>query len=698
MRIRALAAVAVVTTGLAACTHLPPGVRGPRNPVMQHREFVVRQNDYLRSATQTFSPGSPLSVIAAAERARRDRHFHFDASLVTPDVYAPIFERMATLQDTTDFDVLYLLNLWYGYGRELPQATQDALAQNLTSFKYWYTDPTPPGVIDDRYYWSENHRIIYHVDEYLAGLAFRTTTFTNDGRTGLEHAHTAEQRIREWLEEKVRFGFTEWHSDVYYQKDITPLLTLVEYAPDRDLANRAEMVLDLFLLDVALHLQRGTFGATHGRSYMKDKSTAVDEDTFALAKLLFDDTTEPYTLGADAGATLFARARIFQLPEVIRRIAKSDAPMIDQEHMNVPLDALAPVTPNPQAPYGFAFDDPDNIPFWWERGAQTAWQVVPTTIGTLDEYNLWDSQFYSPFKALRDLVGNDMHQAQVLAQQLAPALTFGLLTEVNTYTYRAADVMLSTAQDYRPGLFSEQTHTWQATLDEHALVFTTHPKNEPQIGTQWPDDDGYWTGNGSMPRAAQHGAVSISIYSPQYQPYAPPLDQFTYLPYTHAYFPQEKFDEVVRDGNWTFGRKGNGYIALWSQNAPHWRTLDPAKYFTHGLTQSFDLVADGSNNVWVTQVGDARTFGGFDAFRNEVRAAPVAAANGTVTYDSPTEGPMTFGFHAPFVVDGKSVDLHSTARISNPFVTVPFEGRRYDIRLGRDDLVLDFDRWTQRGR
>ena len=293
------------------------------------------------------------------------------------------------------------------------------------------------------------------------------------------------------------------------------------------------MVLDLFLLDIALHLQNGNFGATHGRSYMKDKSTAVDQDTFALSKLLFDDTAEPYRPGADAGATLLARAQNYRMPDVIGRIAKGTEPLIDQEHMNVPLDALAPVTPDPPAPYGIAFDDPENIPFWWERGAQTAWQVVPTTIATLDQYALWESQFYAPFKPLADLVGDDMDLAQDLAQSLAPVLTFGLLTEVHTYTYRTADVMLSTAQDYRQGLFSEQTHTWQATLDEHAIVFTTHPKNEPQVGTQWPDEDGYWTGNGSMPRAAQHGAVSINVYAPQFEIFPPAARRF-HLPRLHA--------------------------------------------------------------------------------------------------------------------------------------------------------------------
>ena len=76
----------------------------------------------------------------------------------------------------------------------------------------------------------------------------------------------------------------------------------------------------------------------------------------------------------------------------------------------------------------------------------------------------------------------------------------------------------------------------------------------------------------------------------------------------------------------------------------------------------------------------------------------MAADDGTVTYTSPTEGAISFGFDQPLVVDGASVDLHPTARIANPFVTVPFEGRRYEIRAGHATLTLDFDRWSRRER
>jgi len=677
---------------------------GAGDGYVDQASFTARQDEYLEVATDELDPSSPLSVIAHAERAARDDGFSFAAEQVTPEALAETFAAIDGFEDTTDFDVLYLLNLWYGYRQELPQETVAAIEERFLAFKYWYTEPTPEGVVDDKYYWSENHRIIFYADEFLAGQAFPDATFTNDGRTGAEHRDDARGRILEWLDERVRFGFTEWHSDVYYQKDAVALLSLVEWADDDEVARRAAMVLDLFLFDLASHLQDGNFGATHGRSYMKDKSRAGDQDTFALAKLLFDDTDQPYP-GTDAGAVLFARAEDYRLPEVIERIARSEETTVDRQHMGVPLDPLAPVEPDPEAPFGYDFDDPDNVPFWWERGAQPVWQVVPLTIQTLDEHDLWESQFYAPFLPLRDLVGDDFDAARELAHSLAPVLGFGLLTEVDTYTYRSPDVMLSTAQDHRPGVFSDQFHAWQATLDEDAIVFTTHPKEEPEAGTEWPDSDGYWTGTGSIPRSAQHGAAGIHLYAPQYTP-GPPLD-LGYIDQTHAYFPQERFDEVVQEEGWTIGRRGDGYVALWSMRPAEFRELPP-DVFTNGLQEPFDLVAPGgADNVWVVEVGDADTWGSFEEFRAAVTSAEVEVttrppnAEGNpggfdVVYQSPAEGEMAFGWEAPLTVDGDEVDLHPDRRIDNPWASVDARATRYEISEGDASLLLDFEEGSRR--
>src|SRR4029079_1329219 len=182
-------------------------------------------------------------------------------------------------------------------------------------------------------------------------------------------------------------------------------------------------------------------GATHGRSYMKDKSVATDQDIFNLSKLLFDDTRFGYNSTGAPGATLMARAQRYHVPAVILRVAQSKHTTVDQEHMGVPLDPSAPVDANATGVLGYSFSDPKNVEFWWERGAQTAWQTVPLTLDTLDQYGLWESDFFKPFKPIADITGGDRTVAQTLAQQLDPMLGFALLTAVDTYTYRSDAVM-----------------------------------------------------------------------------------------------------------------------------------------------------------------------------------------------------------------------------------------------------------------
>ena len=682
----------------------PPGPRS-RDGFLPSWYWAQRQNSYLDYASTQFAAGSPTNLIANAEHSRRTGT-PFNTAGITMADYANSFSRMDNFVDTADFDLTYIMNLWYGYRDLLPVDVRAAIESHMRSFKYWFTDPQPTNTTDQRYYWSENHRLLFHTDEYLAGQAFPNDVFSSDGNTGAWHKARAHDFIDRWLTEKTKYGFTEWHSDVYYQKTFDALLTVVEWVDDPALAQRTSMLLDLLLFDMALNVQKGNFGATHGRSYMKDKSKATDEDVFNLNKLLFDDTSLPYDSTGDAGASLMARAQKYHVPAVILRVAQSKHTTVDQEHMGVALDASAPVDHTQTGIDGHSFTDPKEVEFWWERGAQTAWQTAPLTLDTLDQTGLWESDFYKPFKPIADLTGGNRLVAQDLAQALEPLLGFALLTEVDTYTYRSDSVMLSTAQSYRPGKFSEQAHVSQATLDENAIVFVTHPKNEPQSGTQWPDDDGYWTGSGSLPRAAQHGALSMSLYAPAFASPGSPFTAFRYLPYTHAYFPQERFEEVTQSGNWTFGRKGDGYVALYSWRPVHWRTYTDPGIFTHGLTQPFDLVADGgADNVWLTQVGDAKKFGDFAAFRaavlaNPVDVAPRAAAADhpggfDASYTSPTEGTVAFGTTGSLMVKGVETPLNTGKRFDNPWALANVGAQQITIADAAGNLKLDFGAVTR---
>ncbi len=707
--------------------------------------FWQRQMDWLDYATETpLSPGSVGNVIAHLEREARDVRYSVAPGSIPDDAFDGVFSKMWRLKDTSDFDALRFVDLLYAF-RGHPAASEDlwqAIEQAMFDFKYWYTHPTPercndmsappcPGdrVVDEMWYWSENHILIFKTCEYLMGQLYPDRVFTVTGMTGAEHQAAARPFIEEWLMERARFGFTEWHSNVYYNLDFRPLLSLVEWVEDEDLSRRASMVLDLVLLDIALHLHRGTFGATHGRSYIKDKASATTEDTFDAAKMLFEDTDEPYGSRGSATAASLARAKRYRLPEAIRQIARWDEPMVDRERMNLPLDEEPPLdpatAPEPVAPYGeFPYadfkdrvfppgeplpdDDEEYIPFYWSMAAQAVWQILPSSLIVGTREDLFDSQF-SAFKDLYDVVWNDddVQQSIINAQGLATGIwqfiNESVLKEVNTYTYRTRHYMMSTAQDYRKGLRGSQTHISQATLSEQAMVFTTHPGiTDLPLGPgdpippdwNWQREDepgpGYWTGYGAQPRAAQHENVSVEIYAPL----KPSIAGFEYRAETHAYFPVAHFDEVVRSGRWTFGRKDDAYVALYSWRDVSWRGGQPEVFQNGGL--DFDLVAEGGpDNVWITECGSVDEWpGGFAAFMaafDDGLVTITPAAHGfDVDYASPSQGLVEFGWEGDLVVAGDAKPLAGYQRFDNPFVQVDFDTPHYEVSDGKHFLVLDF--------
>jgi hypothetical protein len=701
---------------------LPP-VPGNAIPSWQR----ARQDALLSySCDSTLDPRNPIHVLAHLACAKRLGRPDVPADAVPLDAFDQVFTKMYRLQDTSDFDATRLVNLLYGAGDHpaVPAVLRTRIEDALLSFKYWFSDPTPvreadgKPVIDNMWYWSENHVLIFRTVEFLMGQRFPARIFTVTGQTGAWHRERAHAEILRWLDERAHWGFTEWHSDVYYNWDMNPLITLIEWSDDVEIVQRASMVLDLFWLDVALNVHRGNFGVTHGRSYIKDKPAATLQDTFDSTKLFFDDTSLPWTGAAPGATVLFAVSEKYTMPYAIRAIATSDVAMEDRERMNLPLPEEPPVSADavvPAPPYGLAYDEA-NLALWWTMSAFTSWPLLPMTLDVATRYGLWAGQFesISVIAGVLDLT----QPVDVLMQDIFPLYQLfwrifnsGLLKEVYTKTFRTANGMLSSIQDYRKGSNAMQVHSWQATLDETAVVFTQHPGALPVADGEpvpsswnWQQSDehgaGYWTGESSLPRIGQHRDLAVILYAPQFEPRPLGLVQFDYRNETHAYFPKAHFDEVIQEGNWTFGRKGDGYVALWSFQPTAWREGQPEVYDNRGLP--FDLVADGAQNAWVVQLGDAVEWLSFEAFMtalsaSRISAEPVADAEGDgfadgyrVSWDSPRRGTVTFGWHDPLTVDGADVPLRWEWRFDNPFMRTRFNDTRYDVQADGHRLFLDF--------
>ncbi|MEZ5168022.1 MAG: hypothetical protein R2695_16605 [Acidimicrobiales bacterium] len=234
-------------------------------------------------------------------------------------------------------------------------------------------------------------------------------------------------------------------------------------------------------------------------------------------------------------------------------------------------------------------------------------------------------------------------------------------------------------------------------------MFTTHPMTGLAESTDWSDDDapGYWTGDASMPRTAQFERTAVHIYSPLYDETTDPILAlvFRYRDYTHAYFPQDHFEEVRQVRNWTIGMKDGGYIALWSRRTPSWREYDPAVSATDGMVEPFDLVAEGgADNVWLVEVG-TEVDSSFDEFVAAVTAAdPEVEGDGpaaTVRWTSPSAGEISFGWDAPLVVAGAEQPVGDFPRHDSPWGTIDRLATTYRLAIGDQVLELDFDEGTR---
>jgi hypothetical protein len=580
---------------------------------------------------------------------------------------APIREGIAFVdsrRDCCDFAVGGLLRILYLYD-ESPNISRELIADIeacLLRFKYWWDEPKGD---NNRCYHTENHQIIFHSDELLAGQRFKDRVFSNNDKDGRYHIDHALHYIRRWLDFRVRFGYSEWLSHCYFEEDLLALVNLYDFAEDPEIRRQAKLQIDIILFEMALHTYRGVFGSTHGRTYAFLIKGARREGSASTAKLMFGMGlfNNPSSLGTIPLAT-----SSYRCPPIFEKIAADlDESMTIRERHSLNVD---------DAPgFGLSYDSLEDGHLYWSVQDYTHPSI----------YDL--AQRVRQLRSIMLYENYDERYEQIQRWQIEEHgevvdrdIDCHAMTEVHVETYRTPDYMLSCAQDYRPGKPGYQQHVWQATLGPDAVIFTNHPGADDERSRP-----NYWAGNGILPRAAQHQNVLVCIT------HLPDTDAF---PFTHAYFPTHAFDEVTERGGWIFGRKGEGYVALYSSH--------PGRWLPDGELPRVELQVDALDNVWICEMGRKADWGGFAAFVDAVSTSPLLSDGLALRYHSPSLGEVTFGWEGPLTVAGKEVPLRTDMRFDNPYchhkAFLPgAEGgaqpdrRRLQVTRGGETLTLDFN-------
>lgn len=558
--------------------------------------------------------------------------------------------------------------------------------QTTLDFKYF---PNEPG-IDSLCTWTENHYILFTSAAYLAGRLYPDEVFTNSGETGKQKVELNRKRILRWLDLRFRTGFSEWLSHVYYDEDLTALLSLYDFAEDDEIRRKAEMVIDLLLLDMALNSFKGVFGSTHGRAYENTKKWASNEGTTDTMKLLFGMGT--YSAFDNMSAPAFALSR-YRVPQAIEEIATrppSVSPHFlrkwgerqrggeNRQRMGIKLDEMEK--------WGLRPNNFEDGMLYLTLEAYLHPLTIANTLEMFDTCNWWENSFLSDFKPYRGLLKtlNIVGGLPLLACFLERDICRNTREEVNIYTYRTPDYMLSTAQDYRKGYGGDQQHIWQATLGPDAVCFTTHPAKLEGVSPN------YWAGSGLLPRAAQYKNLTIAIYNIRKIPalYVPVRHFFT-----HAWLPKDKFDEVIEKDGWIFARKHDGYLSLRSMQPYVWGTRSPLPGGEGvGMRVSDEeIIANGAQNIWLCQLGRKADDGSFEQFIDTIRLAQLTFSGLNVEYRSPGVGLVRFGWEGPFSVDDVEIPLQGYPRYDNSYVQAEFDPSAIRVAAGEYKLCLNWE-------
>lgn len=590
-----------------------------------------------------------------------------DSGPLREDAIDSALKKMDERQDCADFRLASLVRMFALYQDRQALTTElyDRILTSMINFKYWIDEPGNDGMC----YWSENHYILFHSAAFVLGDLFPDLVFANSGRTGSQLRAKARPYVVHWLNSRLRWGFSEFHSNVYYNEDIAPLLNLADFGNDEEIQQKARMVLDIVHYEMALNNHEGVFGVAHGRSYMKDKQRRDTEDTKSIMWLLFGkgDAAGDYD---NMSSVALATSSTYRLPAVIESIGQArPRGLVTKERCSINIK-------DGEQLLGLPYDDFFAGMHYWTMGGYVAAETIQTTMRMAETWGLFEVEgFFSAFGFALDLID----YLPDLAQALDPIVRGVAIEQVNTYAYRTPEAMLASAQNWRPATLGAQSHDWQATLGADALVFTTFPgglMDDSMAGT--------WTG-GWRPQIGQHRTAAIILYR------LPEFDigliedvlGFIFPKYTHAYFPQAAFDEVIRADNWTFGRLGEGYLALYSSTLPTWQT--------EGEWAGKELIAEGERNVWICEVGDMTLYDSFEDFVDSVTEAPLyVSQEQVVSYHSPGQGQMDLAWGGQLLVRGQPAATGDYPRFDSPFAVKQFDAPDL-YRIGRGDLELILD-------
>lgn len=143
---------------------------------------------------------------------------------------------------------------------------KEAMKACLLNFRYWHDEPGD----DAMWFYSENHALMFHICQLLAGEMYPDEIFTNSGMSGKEMQEKAIKLLRQWFDTFFSIGFTEWNSPPYLPIDALGFSSLYAQTSNSEMKMLAKKAMDYIYYILAVYSLDGIFSTTAGRTYPKE--------------------------------------------------------------------------------------------------------------------------------------------------------------------------------------------------------------------------------------------------------------------------------------------------------------------------------------------------------------------------------------------------------------------------------------------
>lgn len=360
---------------------------------------------------------------------------------------------------------------------------RERIQKTAIGFRYW---PDEEGS-DAMCYTSENHQLLFHSCQLLAGRLWPEEIFLASKRPGKEQEAIGLNRCQSWLSVVEEKGFREYNSSGYIPITVAAILNVADGTTHEETSARAKKQVDVIFKMLANHAFDGVVISPQGRVY-REVLTPEQGGTQALLSYAVDEAVVSHHVWLG----FLGSSPSYRPPSDLSTMMREPNGMNYRQHSS--------------------------------------------------ELNLLKARDY------------------ILTSLVVPG------AEVPD-----DDPSLDHDRELAAGLSGYQQHLWQATLGAGCHVFVQHPGEWIDHGKARP---GYWYGNGTLPRTQQRENLLMQIYD---------TDVEHPVPFVHAHWPSDIFDENIQEKGWRVGRFEGGYVGLWC---------------SHPTVKCDDAVPDREWRVW----------------------------------------------------------------------------------------------------